>query len=181
MEAHERQSILDQYQASHERMMALLEKLTPAQWQFRPGSGRWSIAECLEHVAAVEARVVGNIHKQLAGPPGDPEKLKETAGKDEMLAKLIPDRSNRVEAPEPVRPTGRWPEVSELLAHYQATRASTIRFVQETADDLRSRSWAHPHFGEMTCFQWLLAMSHHGDRHAKQIEEIRQHPEYPVV
>ena len=180
MEAHERQAALEQFRASHERLMGLVERLTPAQWSFRPGEGRWSIADCLEHVTAVEKRVVGAIQKQLAGP-GDPEKRKLTEGKDAVVRRMIPDRTAKIEAPEPVRPHGRWPELSELLAQYHATRESTMKFVEETAADLRSRSWPHIALGELDCYQWLLTIGHHGDRHARRVEEIRRHPEFPTA
>ena len=180
MEAHERQAALEQFRASHDRLLKLVERLTPAQWSFRPGEGKWSIADCLEHVTAVESRVFGSIQKQLAGP-GDPEKRKLTEGKDATVRRMIPDRSTKIEAPEPVRPTGRWPEIPELLAQYRATRERSMKFVEETEADLRSRSWQHIALGELDCYQWLLAMGHHGDRHAKQMEEIQEHPKFPAA
>jgi DinB family protein len=181
MQTQERQAALDQLRASDERLMALVEKLTPAQWSFHPGEGRWSIADCIEHVTAVESRVFGAIRKRLEGPAGDPEKLKLTEGKDELVRRAIPDRANRIEAPEPVRPTGQWRGISELLAQYRATRERTIAFVEETGADLRSHSWPHIALGEMDCYQWILTLGHHGDRHAKQVDEIRRHPEFPAA
>ncbi len=176
----ERHALLDQFRSSHHRLLALVSRLSHSQWHFRPAPDRWSIADCLEHVTAVEARVLAAIHKQLEGP-ADPSKRALTEGKDAAVRQRIPDRSNRIEAPEPVRPTGRWPETAELLAQYQATRNRTIQFVTDTVADLRSRSWPHIALGDLDCYQWLLAMSHHGDRHALQIQEIQQHPDYPAT
>jgi hypothetical protein len=179
MQTQERQAALDQLRASHERLMGLVERLTPAQWSFHPGEGRWSIADCIEHVTAVENRVLGAIGKRLAAP-GEAEKAMPPAEKDEVVRRTIPDRTKRIEAPEPVRPRGRWQQVADLLAEYRTTRERTLKFVEETAADLRSRSWPHVALGELDCYQWILVMGHHGDRHAKQVEEIRRHPGFPA-
>lgn len=179
MHMRERQAALDQLRASDERLTGLVEKLAPAQWTFHPGEGRWSIADCIEHVTAVESRVLSTIRKRIEGPADDPEKSAMTLNKDDLVRRAIPDRTNRLEAPEPVRPTGQWHEISELLAHYRATRARTIAFVEETAADLRRHSWRHIALGELDCYQWVLMLGHHGDRHAEQIEEIRRHQEFP--
>ena len=41
--------------------------------------------------------------------PTEPEKQAEVKGKEEMILKMLPDRSRKATAPEPVRPTNRWP------------------------------------------------------------------------
>ena len=60
-----------------------MEGLTPDQWRFRPAEGRWSIGDCIEHVTAVEARVLRAIGKQLDRPP-EPEKRHLAEGKDAL-------------------------------------------------------------------------------------------------
>jgi uncharacterized damage-inducible protein DinB len=178
MEQHERKAVLDQLDASRDRLLGLVEGLTVEQWTFRPGEGRWSISECLEHVTRVENRVTGLIGKKLQEPQ-EPEKRELVAGKDAMLARVIPDRTNRIEAPEPARPISQWPDPNELLAQFQTTRASTTRFTAETGADLRRYFIAHPVFGELDCYQWLLALSLHGERHARQVEEIKAAEAFP--
>lgn len=180
MNTQERQSLLDQFHASHQRLLALVAGLSPAQWSFHPAPERWSIADCLEHVTAVEERVLGLIHKQLEGP-GDPERRALTEGKEDVIRRSMPNRSNKIVAPEPVRPSGRWPEPAELVARYTATRERTVAFVKETTADLRGRGWSHIAFGELDCYQWLVAISHHGDRHAAQMEEVTREPAYPLA
>ena len=178
MEASERKLILDQLEASHERMLCRVRGLTAEQWTFRPGEGRWSIGECLEHVTLVEARITGRIEKKLEDAP-EPGKKDLVEGKDEMLAKTIPDRSSRAEAPEVARPVGQWPDPEELVAQFNATRARTRRFAAETEDDLRIHFFPHPRFGELDCYQWLLAISLHLDRHGAQIDEIKAAAAFP--
>ena len=54
MEAAERQVVIDGLASSEARLLALVEGLTPAQWNFHETPERWSIAENIEHVIAVD-------------------------------------------------------------------------------------------------------------------------------
>jgi uncharacterized damage-inducible protein DinB len=179
MEEHERKLVVDQLKSSQERLLELVGGLTAEQWTFRPAEGRWSIRECLEHVARVENRVLGLIGKKLDEGTPEPEKRDPTHAKDAVVAKAIPDRTIRREAPEPVRPTGQWADTNELLAEFRKTRQRTTEFAATTRGDLRSHFVPHMALGELDCYQWLLVLSLHGVRHAQQIEEIRAAPGFP--
>jgi uncharacterized damage-inducible protein DinB len=176
MNERERQLAVDHLAASEERLLGLVDGLTAEQWTFRPGEGRWSIGECLEHVMRVENRILGLIGKKLEGPP---EPRKQDAEKDAVIAGMVPDRTSRREAPEPVRPIGQFADTRELLAEFRKTRARTARFVADTEADLRNYSLPHPAFGDLDCYQWLLVLGLHGERHARQIEEIKADSAYP--
>jgi uncharacterized damage-inducible protein DinB len=178
MEDHERKRVLDQLEASRDRLLGLVEGLTVEQWTFRPAEGRWSIGECLEHVTRVEGRVTGLIGKQLENPP-EPDKKPLVAGKDEMLARRIPDRTTRIQAPEPARPLSQWTDPWELIEQFTTTRENTRKVTEETQRDLRNHFIPHPVFGDLDCYQWLLAISLHGERHAQQIEEIKAESAFP--
>jgi uncharacterized damage-inducible protein DinB len=179
METHERQLVLDQLAASQAQLLELVDGLTEDQWTFRPAEGRWSIGECLEHVVRVENRVLGVIEKKLAEGKPEPEKQDPAHARDAVVAQGVPDRTIRREAPEPVRPTGQWPDADELLAEFRKTRQRTAEFAATTQSDLRS--YFHPHggFGELDCYQWLLVLSLHGSRHAEQIGEIKATSGFP--
>lgn len=178
MNAEERKAALGPLLASRDRLAGLVAGLTAEQWPFREREGRWSIADCLEHVVAVETRILGGIQKQLERP-AQPERQPLTEGKDSLVIARMPDRGNRIEAPEPARPAGRWPDVGELMREFHAARERTIRFVEETQGDLRNRGFAHVAFGELDCYQWLLVLGLHGERHARQIEEIKSAEAFP--
>lgn len=177
MNEQERQAAADHLAASEKRLSGLVDGLTAEQWSFHSDEGRWSIAECLEHVLRVENRILGLIGKKLEGPPDSARA--HAPEKDAAIAKIVPDRTSRREAPEPARPIGQWPDTRELLAEFRKTRARTAQFVAETDGDLRSYSLPHPAFGDLDCYQWLLMLGLHGERHARQIEEIKADPGYP--
>ena len=79
--------------------------LSDAQWNFKPGPDRWSVAEVMEHLAAAEdlLRVMTQeqVMKTPAVPPRDPAELKKI---DDSVVAMVPDRSHKVDAPEPLRP-----------------------------------------------------------------------------
>jgi|SRR5665213_444099 len=176
MEEQERQLVVDQLSASRERLLELVRGLTREQWTFHPGEGRWSIGDCLEHITIVENRVFGSIAAQLAGAPQEREPTHE---KDAVVTKAMPDRSVRREARAAVRPAGHWREAAELLSEFDKARARTAQFVAATDADLRAYFVPHAAFGDLDCYQWLLVLSLHGVRHARQIEEIKADPAFP--
>jgi uncharacterized damage-inducible protein DinB len=181
MNEQERQLAADHLVTSRRRLLGLVGDLSPEQWAFHPGEGRWSISDCLEHVTRVELRVLGLIGKRLEEPPvGEiPPAIRE---KDSILMQAIPDRTERRQAPEMARPDGQWSSGSgQLLAEFEKARARSAEFVRETKVDLRSYTYPHGAFGEIDCYQWLLLLGLHSERHARQIEEIRADPAFPAM
>jgi hypothetical protein len=173
MDQNERQRLLDQLDSSRDRLLELVEGLSVEQWKYRAAEDRWSIADCIEHVTLVEDRMIGVIETKVREGKPDHEKRDSTQSRDAQVSQLIPDRSIRRQAPEPVRPTGRWPHPDDLLAQFQNTRNRTRDFAASTNADLRG--YFHPHgaFGDLDLYQWLLVLSLHGVRHAEQIKEVK--------
>jgi uncharacterized damage-inducible protein DinB len=163
--------------ASRERVLALVSDLTAEQWQFHPGEGRWSIADCLEHVTRVENRILGIIQTKTQDQPQ--QVAPEIREKDSFLLQMVPDRTERRQAPEMARPSGQWTDPRDLLAEFEKVRASTSKLAAETTANLRG--YIHPHgaFGDLDCYQWLLLLGLHSERHARQIEEVKADPGFP--
>jgi hypothetical protein len=180
MNEQERQLVAAHLTAGRERLLGLVEGLTPAQWTFQPGEGRWSISQCLEHVTRVENRILGLIGKKLEEPPEPPKPPELTSEKDTVISKMVADRTNRRQAPEPALPTGQWGDPANLVAEFRKTSARTAQFVAEAGDGLRNHFLPHPAFGEIDCYQWLLVLGLHGVRHAQQIEEVQADPAFPA-
>lgn len=182
MEKHERQLVLDQLDASRDRILRTVEGLSPEQWVFRPAEGRWSIGECLEHIVRVENRVRDLIANKLREEKPQPEKrlsAEQAKARDEEATKVVLDRSTPRQAPEPVRPTGLWPAPDDLLAEFRRSRSATSEFAASTQSDLRSHFHPHGALGEIDCYQWMILLSLHGARHAEQMEEIKSAPGFP--
>ena len=134
----------------------------------RPAEGRWSVLECVEHVTTVEERFLGFLERagRLDAPAIDPKK---EAG----LLALVTDRTTRAQAPEPVRPVGRFATLSEAVDGFNAARTRTVAYATERAADLPSHDCHHPRFGAMNGREMCMVIAGHARRHAEQIREIR--------
>lgn len=169
--------MLDQLAASETKLLALVDGLTPAQWNFRKTPERWSIAEIIEHLIAFEYFITGAIAKAMEGP-GEPEKKTNASGKEPLVLGLANARATKFIAREIVRPVGRWPDRAELIAELRRARARTLAFAAGTEADLRNHFFPHIAFGDLDCYQWLVVLGQHAFRHALQIEEIKADPAY---
>jgi hypothetical protein len=179
MEMHERQLVLHQLVASEARLLELVDGLTAEQWSFRETPGRWSIAGNIEHLILFENFIMRVIEEAIEGPP-EPDKTAFAAAKEHLVFGLANARHTKFNARESVRPVGRWPDTIELIGELRKTRARTIAFAAETQADLRDHFFPHLAFGDLDCYQWLVALGQHGLGHALQIQEIKADPNYPV-
>jgi hypothetical protein len=151
-------------------LQAALEGVTSEAATWTPGPGKWSILECVEHLASVEELL---FSRMLAAEQADAPLINE--GRETLIAARGSDRSRRVEAPEGSRPQGAFTNLGEALGQLLARRELTIQFVREHArEDLRSRIASHPLFGTVNCQEVLLLMAAHLFRHTLQVEEIKQ-------
>jgi hypothetical protein len=178
MRPDERQQVLDQFAASEAHLLRLIDGLSPEQLRFRTAPGRWSIGEIVEHVVAVEQRILRAIGKMIAQPSARTERP-DPSEKDQFLRQNATNRETPLQAPEPVHPAGKFMVVVEAVEELRGTRARTVEFVSITDADLRGHLIPHIAFGELDLYQWLIVLSLHGSRHAAQIEEIKADAAFP--
>ena len=179
MRTQERQYVLDHLGASETRLLELTEGLTAEQWHFKPAPARWSIAENVEHCILVEKAIGGLVIRTLEEPAA-PEKRALVAGKEKHVKRVEDSRGREIVAVEPLCPTGRWADTDELRAELRRVRARSTAFATETEANLRDHFAPHQAMGDLDCYQWLVVMSQHGERHAKQIEAVKASPGYPA-
>jgi len=175
----EREFALKNLQATHDKFLQSIAGLSKKQWTFKPAPDRWSIAEVAEHITVSESAIFGLIQKQVMASPAAPEKREQVKGKDQMILQRMPDRSHKAQAPEFLRPTGRWPTEADVAEAFEESRKATMDYVRTTNDDLRDHFFDHPVFGTMDGYQWLLLLSGHSARHTAQIEEVKADPNFP--
>ncbi len=179
MEATERERVVQYLAETRERLVLTLEGLSEGQRNFRPAQDRWSIADCVEHITVVETSVLRSIQQVLQSQP-QPERQIEAQGKEQVILERVPARERRVKGPLEVMPQGRWPDFEELLRQFEATRERSVRFSAVTQADLRNHFFTHPFLGLLDCYQWLLFLSAHCERHVRQMEEVKADPLYPA-
>jgi hypothetical protein len=175
---HDREFAMSQLHASRKLFLDSVGGLTPEQWNFKAAPDRWSIAECAEHIALSEDFIFTIVPNLLKGP-ATPEKRAEVKATDEGLLKAVVDRSNKFQAPEPIKPTRRWQDPQDAVAHFKESRDKHIAYVETTQDDLRNHFGPHPAAGLLDAYQWILLLSAHSERHTLQIEEVKADPKFP--
>ena len=173
----ERELALSQLAESRERLLRMAQSLSREQLHYCPAPGRWTVAECLEHITTVEKHVLGQIQTTLETGP-DSSKRSAMEGEDDALIARVAGRVNRFQAPEILAPTGRWLD-QQLFKEFEGVRQQTRDFAAGTAADLRSHFFRHPAIGELDLFQWLLLIAAHCDRHRAQGEEVMASPGFP--
>lgn len=170
----ERERAITSLRDSRDRLVALAQKLSPSQLLYKPAPDRWSVAECLEHVIVVENSILGAIEKTVQRLPDSPKSVTD----DDALVTRVVNRTERATAPDRLMPVGRWPH-DQLLREFEAVRKRTSEFASATDADLRQSVFPHPRFGPLDCYQWLLLIAAHGDRHRAQAEEVMAAAEFP--
>jgi hypothetical protein len=176
---HEREFAMSHLHATRKMFLDSIAGLTPEQWTFKAAPDRWSIAECAEHIATSEDFMFGLVTSQLMKSPADPAKKAEVKGKDEVIVKQVPERTQKFKAPDVIAPKNRWSTPDAIVAHFKEGRDRSIAYVDTTQDDLRDHFAPHPALGVLDGYQWILLMSAHSERHTEQINEVKADPKYP--
>jgi hypothetical protein len=71
---------------------------------------------------------------------------------------LADSRSIRFGARKAVRPVGKWPDTTKMIAELRKARAWTLAFAAVTETDLRGHFFPHIAFGDLDCYQWLVVL-----------------------
>jgi hypothetical protein len=156
---------------------AATKGLTPAQWNFKPAPDRWSVAEVVEHIAAAEDYLDGLVTDKVMTAPARTE-TEDVQALDAMVKSKIPDRTNKVQAPEPLKPTNRYGSPEGSLKHFAESRAKTIEMAKKTPG-LRDHAVDSPLGKKLDGYEWLLFVAGHSERHTKQILEVKADPNFP--
>jgi hypothetical protein len=178
--AAERKQAVQHLKKSQDFFLKSIHKVSDAQWDWKPAPDRWSLAECAEHIALSEDRLLELITQQVLKSPAAPERKADVAGKDETVLKMVPDRGQRFQAPEMLQPKKTFATRAEVIKHFKASRAKTVDFVRKSQDDLRSHFFEHPVLKQLDAYQWVLLISAHTERHTRQIEEVKATAGFPA-
>ena len=165
---------------SLERTLAAISDLRPEQWNFKPDAETWSIAECADHIAAVERRVLHMVSVQMQAAAAEPERAAAVHGKERMLLKAVTSRERRVKVPVAIKPDGHAGSPAEFATHFREMREKTLDYVRGTDHPMHDRVIPHFVLEDLDGCQWLLMIALHTERHVSQMEEVKAHPKYPA-
>ncbi len=135
-----------------------------------PRNGRWSILQCIEHVAVSERDLLNRLRRAQRGDATGPNLARES-----ILAQRAADRKQRIEAPDEVRPANRFKSWQDALADFDQARAETLHWLEQFNGELRGWRTDHPLIpSPVNCYEILLLIAAHPERHARQVREIRK-------
>jgi DinB superfamily len=177
----ERAVLVQHLTAMRDQVLAESAKLTDAQWSFKAAPERWSVGEVVQHLVLAEPFIFDLQQKTVKAPPATAEQLTAVKGKEEMIRKVIPDRTKKAQAPEPLQPTGpaaKMGSQAETIAAFRERRGKTIDYASKTKDELRGHVSESP-LGPLDGYQWLVFMAAHNERHLAQIKEVKADPKFP--
>jgi hypothetical protein len=180
----ERDRAVAELEGSKKAFLGATKGLSAAQWSFKAAPERWSVAECSEHIALAEGFIFGLVSERIMKAPANPEKRDAAKGKDELIIKMMQDRSHKATAPEPIDPAKHGimaPEESVKL--FLDNRGHTIEYIKTTQEDLRDHLFVHPvpAIGTLDGYQWIMLISGHTRRHTLQILEVKADPNFPKM
>jgi hypothetical protein len=167
--------LLQHLDAQHERMRRAVERVPRERRSEKPSPDRWCVAEVVEHLSIVEtrigrvftakveeARAAGNLVQETDDSP-----VVGTVDMDRVL-----DRTRRIVAAEPSRPTGTL-DADAAWAALERARQTLCDSVR-AADGLALGAIVHPHpvLGPINMYQWIAFVGGHEARHAAQVIEL---------
>jgi len=172
----EKDRALQYLESTKKNVVEATKGLSEAQWNFKPAPDRWSVAQVMEHIAAAEdfLRDVTK-DKVMTSPAGETGRdVKKT---DEAVLAMVPDRTHKAQAPEPLVPSNRFGSPDSSLKHFVESRSATEDFLKSTAG-LRDHVMDSP-LGKLDGYEFVLFIAAHSERHTKQINEVRADPNFP--
>jgi hypothetical protein len=172
----EKDHALQYLETTKKGVLEATKGLSEAQWNFKPAPDRWSVAQVMEHIAAAEDFIRGLVkEKVMMAPAGEAGRdVKKT---DDAVLAMVPDRTNKVQAPEPLVPTNRFGSPDGSIKHFVESRATTEDLLK-TATGMRDHVMDSP-MGKLDGYEFVLLIAAHSERHTKQINEVKADPNFP--
>ena len=140
--------LVGELRTSCSRFLSVLNDVPEVLRNLRVSESAWSIMDCAEHVCLGE----------------------------ELMA-ISFEKRRPTNAPPRAKPTGRYHSLKEAADALLASRERTIALVESLDEDLRQSTCLHP-LGIFDAHQFVRIMALHWERHADQIQEIKNGAAY---
>lgn len=174
----EKERALQYLESTKQGVLDATKGLSDAQWNFKAAPDRWSVAQVMEHLAAAEDMLRGVTQEQVMKSPAVPLRSAEEIRKaDESVMTMVPDRTHKAQAPEPLKPTNRFGSPQAAQKHFLESRSATEEYLK-TAPGLRAHLGDSP-LGKLDGYEFVLFTAAHSERHTKQILEVKADPNFP--
>jgi hypothetical protein len=180
---------VDDYRIQFERLAgeadALVAPLTEVQFNWSPATGRWSVAECIDHLNVTARLYLPRIDEAIAeairrGLYGDGPYTHDLLGRLFVLS-MEPPAKIKVKAPESFRPGARRAR-SEIMAAFRAYQVQFVdRLRQANGLDLRRAKVHSPASSwiKVSLNSGFALMVAHERRHLWQAQQVVTSPGFP--
>src|SRR5437879_5534161 len=111
--AQSKEELLKYMQQTRQNFLDSVKGLSEAQLKFKPAPDKWSVMEVSEHIALSEDYLGDATVKMMSSPAAD--KKSAMYGKESQLTAGLTDRSKKFQAPEPLKPTGKWATEGDIV------------------------------------------------------------------
>jgi len=174
----ERKDAVDLLKKTEQGVFDAIKGLSDAQLKYKPAPDRWSVEECVKHIAITE-QGLWQMTSGAIQAAANPEKRADIKATDEQLLKGIEDRTNKVKTAPQLEPQNTpFKSLQEALESFKTNREKLIEYVKGTQDDLRNHVTSAP-FGTFDSYQMIIFIGGHSNRHTQQIEEVKADKGYP--
>jgi len=171
----DREHLLVHFEMTTQMVAEQVRGLSPAQLEYKASPDRWSIREVVSHLAVAEPDYWRDIQKSLKAAPDMKDKKSAATDADIMWYGI--DRVVHQKTGGGHEKVDTYKDMDVALGKFQALRATMIDYIKTTNDDMRAHS-----FGDrevIDCWQWMLEISTHAERHIQQIREIKNEAGFP--
>ena len=168
----ERQHLIAHMEMTGSWLASEVSGLSPAQLEFRPAPGSWSIMQVVEHLMIADPIYWQDFKNAMKAPPSN----RKRSGTDEGVLWYGIDRTQRQKAIPAEDVKGTLHDLGTGLEALRKVHAQMLEYIRTSDEDLRS------HVVEREgsdAYQWLLLISTHEQRHILQIREIKADPKFP--
>jgi hypothetical protein len=175
MSSEDREHLLVHFQMTGQMLESEVRGLSQSQLEYRSSEDRWTIRECVSHLAVAEPDYWRDLMSAVKASPD--MSTKKSANTDADILWYGIDRVVHTKTGGGHEKVETYKNIDEALSRFQTLRTTMIDYIKVTHDDLRAHSFGTGH--PIDCWQWMLEISTHSERHILQIREIKANPNFP--
>jgi len=174
----ERKTAADLLTQTEQGVFNAVAGLSEAQLNFKPAPDKWSVLDCVKHIAVTEQSLWQMTNGAIQAQ-ANPEKRADIKATDEQVIQMIESREHKVKTAPPMEPQNTsYKSLDEALTSFKSDRAKLIDYVKTTDADLRNHVVTMP-MASFDSYQMILFIGAHSNRHTQQIEEVKADPNFP--
>jgi hypothetical protein len=174
----ERKYAADHMKGTKASFQEAIKGLSEAQVNFKASADKWSIKECVYHIAVSEKTLWSMLEVSMKSA-ATPEKKKDLKFTDEDIIKRMENREEKRKTLLPLDPQNSgYDNFERAVNDFKVTRTAHIKYIKATSQDMRNHFVQMP-FGMIDCYQLCLMISAHTNRHISQLNEIKADPNFP--